>query len=97
MGAKTLRCRESFILPEESIYVMGTALEHQGMSHHSANESRLYIGSSRDHAFIISDRSEKDLLSRLTWQVWAGFLGGPALVAICAAIMFDRYFTTMKP
>ena len=97
MGAKTLRCRESFILPEEPIYVMGTALEHQGMSHHSANESRLYIGSSRDHAFIISDRSEKDLLSRLTWQVWAGLLGGPALVAICAAIMFDRYFTTMKP
>ena len=97
MGDKTLRCRESFILPDESIYVLGTALEHHGMSHHIANESRLYIGSSRDHVFIISDHSEKDLLSRLTWQMWAGLLGGPALAATCTAIIVDRYLTTLKP
>jgi Zn-finger nucleic acid-binding protein len=97
MGNKTLRCRESFILPDESIYVMGTALEHQGMSHNTANESRLYIGSSRDHAFIISDRSEKELLSRLTWQMWAGFIGGPMLVVSCAAIICDRYLTSVTP
>ena len=97
MGNKTLRCRESFILPDESIYVMGTALEHQGMSHNTANESRLYIGSSRDHVFIISDRSEKDLLSRLTWQMWAGFIGGPVLVITSAAIICDRYLTSVTP
>jgi hypothetical protein len=97
MGDKTLRCRESFILPDESIYVMGTALEHQGMGHHIANESRLYIGSSRDHAFIISDRSEKDLLSRLTWQMWAGFIGGPVLAATCAATICNRYLTSIAP
>jgi hypothetical protein len=97
MGNKTLRCRESFVLPDESVYVMGTALEHQGMNHHIANESRLYIGSSRDHAFIISDRSEKDLLSRLTWQMWAGFIGGPVLVVAGAAIICDRYLTSVTP
>jgi hypothetical protein len=97
MGTKTLRCRESFILPDESIYVMGTALEHHGMSHHIANESRLYIGSSRDHAFIISDRSEKDLLSQLTWQLWGDLLGGMVLSAACVAIIFDRYLTTVTP
>lgn len=90
IGSKTLRCREALILPEESLYVLGTALEHHGMSHHIANESRLYIGSSRDHAFIISDRSEKHLLSRLTWQMWAGFLGGLALIAGCAAMILDQ-------
>ncbi|HEX5646760.1 MAG TPA: GIDE domain-containing protein [Nitrospira sp.] len=95
MGDKTLRCRESFILPDESIYVLGTALEHHGMGHHTANESRLYIGSSRDHAFILSDRSEKDLLSRLTWEMWAGFIGGPVLATTSAAIIWDRYFTTV--
>ena len=95
MGNKTFRCRESFILPDESIYVLGTALEHPGMGHHSTNESRLYIGSSRDHAFIISDRSEKDLLSRLTWQMWAGLIGGPVLAATCAAILCDRYLTAV--
>jgi hypothetical protein len=97
MGSKTLRCRESFILPDGSVYVLGTAQEQQGMNHHSANESRLYIGNSRDQAFIISDRSEKDLLSRLTRQMWAGFIVGPALVAACAAVMFDRYLTTIRP
>jgi hypothetical protein len=97
MGDKTLRCRESFILPNESIYVMGTALEHPGMIHNTANESRLYIGSSRDHAFIISDRSEKDLVSQLTWQLWGGLLGGIALLAACVAIIFDRYLTTAMP
>ena len=95
MRDKTLRCRESFILPDESIYVLGTALKHQGMSHNTANESRLYIGSSRDHVFIISDRSEKDLLSRLTWQMWAGFIGGPVLVVTCAAIICNRYLTSV--
>ena len=95
MGSKTLRCRESLILPQESLYVLGTALEHHGMGHHIANESRLYIGSSRDHDFIISDRSEKHLLSRLSWQVWAGFLGGLALLAACVTMIVDRYLTTI--
>jgi len=90
MGDKTLQCREAFILPGESLYVLGTALEHHGMGHHIANESRLYIGSSRDHDFIISDRSEKHLLSQLTWQIWAGFLGGLALIAGCVAMVLDR-------
>ncbi len=89
MGSKTLRCREALIRQDESIYVLGTALAPHGMSHHIANESRLFIGDSRDHAFIISDRSEKDLLSRLTWQMWAGFLGGLVCVAACAALFLN--------
>ena len=91
MGNKTMRCRESVILPEESIYVLGTALEHQGMSHHITNESRLYIGNSRDHDFIISDRSEKELLSRLTWQMWCSFLAGLTLMATCAGMVLNRH------
>jgi hypothetical protein len=67
------------------------------MSHHIANESRLFIGNSRDHAFMISDRSEKDLLSRLTWQMWAGFLGGLVCVAACAALFLNRYVRTLDP
>lgn len=97
MGSKTLRCREALIRQGESIYVLGTALAPHGMSHHIANESRLFIGNSRDHAFIISDRSEKDLLSRLTWQMWAGFLGGLVCVAACAALFLNRYVRTLDP
>jgi Zn-finger nucleic acid-binding protein len=97
MGSKTLRCREARIRQDESVYVLGTALAPQGMSHHIANESRLFIGDSRDHAFIISDRSEKDLLSRLTWQMWAGFLGGLVCVAACAALFLNQYVRTIDP
>jgi len=97
IGNKTLRCRESLLLPNESIYVLGTALEHHGMSHHITNESRLYIGNGHDNAFIISDRSEKDLLSQLAWQMWAGFLGGIVLIVACAFIIFDQYLTTITP
>jgi len=84
--SKTLRCRETFILPEERIYVLGTAHEHHGATELVENSSRLYIGSSQDHEFIISDRSEKELLSRLGWQAFAYFAGGLTLIAICIIV-----------
>ena len=96
IGSKTLRCRESFIIPEEQVYVLGTAHEHQGARERVENSARMYIGSSRDHEFIISDRSEKDLLSRLRWQVLAFGVGGLTLAATCLIIIFKYYLTTMS-
>ena len=96
MGSKTLRCRESFILPEEPVYVLGTAHEHHGARECVENAARIYIGSSRDHKFIISDRSEKDLLSRLRWQVLALGVGGLTLAATCLIIIFKYYVTTVS-
>ena len=96
MGSKTLRCRESFILPEEQVYVLGTAHEHLGASARVENPARIYIGSSRDHEFIISDRSENDLLSRLRWQVLAYGAGGLALAATCLIVIFKYYLTTVS-
>ena len=96
VGSKTLRCRESFILPEEQVYVLGTAHEHHGAREHVENAARIYIGSSQDHEFIISDRSEKDLLSRLRWQVLAFVVGGLTLAASCLIIIFKYYVTTVS-
>jgi hypothetical protein len=96
MGSKTLRCREAFILPEERVYVLGTAYEHFGAKGHVENAARLYIGSSRDHEFIISDRSEKDVLSHLQWQVWVYGAGGLALAATCLIVIFQYYLTTIS-
>jgi len=96
IGIKTLRCRESFILPEEQVYVLGTAHEHQGARESVENSARLYIGSSRDHEFIISDRSENELLSRLRWQVLAFGVGGLTLAATCLSIIFKYYVTTVS-
>lgn len=96
MGSKTLRCRETFILPEERVYVLGTAHEHHGARELVENSSRMYIGSSRGHEFIISDRSEKELLSRLRWQVLAYFVGGLTLAATCVIIIFKYYLRTVS-
>ena len=95
-GGKTLRCRETFLQPEEQVYVLGTAHEHLGATELVENSARLYIGSSRDHEFIISDRSEKDLLSRLRWQVLAYEAGGLALTATCVIVIFKYYLTTVS-
>ncbi len=96
IGNKTLRCRETFIQPEEWVYVLGTAQEQPGAQELVENSARLYIGSSRDHEFIISDRSEKDLLSRLGWQVLAYGIGGLALAASCSIVIFTYYLTTVS-
>ena len=96
LGSNTLRCRESFIPPEMQVYVLGTAHEHRGATEHVENAARLYIGSHRDHAFIISDRSEKDLLSHLRWQMWAYAAGGLALTASCVTIFVKFYLTTIS-
>ncbi len=96
MGSKTLRCRESLILPEEQVYVLGTAHEHLGAREGVENLARIYIGSSRDHEFIISDRSEKALLSRLQWQMLAFWVGGLTLAATCLIIIFKYYLTTVS-
>ena len=94
-GEKTIRCSEASILPDETVYVLGTAQEHGGAADSTENSARLYIGSSRDHDFIISDRSEKELLSRLRWQVFAFLGGGPALAVLCLLLIFKTYGTAV--
>jgi Zn-finger nucleic acid-binding protein len=95
LGEKTIRCSEAFILPEETVYVLGTAQENRGAAESTENQARLYIGSNRDHHFIISDRSEKELLSTLRWQVFACLGGGPALAVLCLLLIFKTYGTAV--
>jgi hypothetical protein len=93
LGEKTIRCSEACILPEETVYVLGTAQENRAAAGSTDNSARLYIGSGRDNEFIISDRSERELLSRLRWQVLAFLGGGPALAVLCFVLMFKMLET----
>jgi Zn-finger nucleic acid-binding protein len=96
LGEKTIRCSEACILPEETVYVLGTAQENRGAADSAENSTRLYIGSSRDNEFIISDRSEKEMLSRLQWQVFAFLAGGPALAVLCLLLLFKTSVTAVQ-
>ena len=93
LGDKTIRCGETLILPDEPVYVMGTAQEHRSVADSTDYSAQLYIGSSRDDEFLISDRSEKELLAGLQWQLWASIGGGPALALLCLLLMFKLYGT----
>jgi len=95
-GEKTIRCSESCILPDETVYVLGTARENRGATDSAENSARLYLGSSKDHDFIISDRSEKDLLSRLRWQVFASLAGGPVLALFCLLLIYQTQGTVVR-
>lgn len=95
LGHRPLRCRETCILPDEQVYVLGTAREQDDAGNLVENASRLYIGSSLDHHFIISDRSETELVSRLEWQMWGAFLGGFVLSATCLTLIFRYYLRTI--
>ena len=96
LGSKTLRCRESFIPQDEQVYVLGTAHEQRDAKDHVENSARLYIGSSQDHMFIISDRTEKDLLSHIRWQVLGYEAVGVALAAFCLIVFVKYYLITMS-
>ncbi|MEP6890778.1 MAG: GIDE domain-containing protein, partial [Nitrospirota bacterium] len=95
LGNKTLRCRESFIPQGEQVYVLGTAHEQRDAGDLIENSVRLYIGNSQEHTFIISDRTEKDLLSQMRWQVLAHGAVGVALAAFCLTVFFTYYLTTV--
>jgi len=89
-----MRCSESYILPGEVIYVLGTAQDNP-LGHASFdNATRLYLGSSRDEPFIISDRSEQELLSQLGWKTKATLYGGPALTVACWYAILKFYLVT---
>ena len=81
LGARHYDAEKRSSCRKRQVYVLGTAHEQPGAKELIENSARLYIGSSRDQEFIISDRSEKDLLSQLRWQVLAYGIGGLALAA----------------
>jgi Zn-finger nucleic acid-binding protein len=89
LSSKILRCTERFILPAEQVYILGTAQE--GDQNKTANEARLFIGSHPDGTFLISDRSELDLVLKLRWQVLILLYGGPVLTAACVWGLLHSY------
>ena len=62
---------ESYLSPNENIYILGTADSYSGKAfiHQGQN----------DKNFIISTRSEKELLKAIRWQMIGGFAAGVAL------------------
>ncbi len=86
-GGHALRFKEWFLVPDEAVYVLGTA-HNTGQQDPS---SSVMIGKGESgQVFIISDESQTQLLSRLSWQAFLGVCGGAALSLATLAYMLFR-------
>lgn len=82
LGPRRIRCRERFIAPGSSLYVLGTAQENPAGSLDAVDTARVYIGAAPGgRPFLIADQSEHALLVRLRWIARLGMYGGPLLTA----------------
>ena len=72
---KSLRCEETYILPGDDLYVLGTATP--------SLTDQLVIGKSPEHDFVLSDQSEKQLVYSLERNYYLCTVGGAALVIGC--------------
>lgn len=88
---KQMRFMESSIVPGDKLYVMGTAgdnpLVEEATAKRGAEDVMIQKGRF-DKFYYISDKPEKEILSRLRWKSFAGIFGGIALIAGCMAVMF---------
>jgi E3 ubiquitin ligase len=91
LGTKTVRCHESCLLPGATVFVFGTAQENAGAGGGGDQASRVFIGLGNDSQFLISDRTEQDLIGRWRWQATALLCGGPALTLGCLFAILKWY------
>ncbi len=84
-----LRAHEIYILEDDPVYVLGDVKRNGTGS--EVNQENLVVTYSKDSFFIISDRSEKELLSHLGWWSFLKIVGGPILAIICLLILLTRF------
>lgn len=94
LESKVLRCSEGFILPHETIYLLGTA--QIGGQEQSQNGIGLVIGSSPNAPFLIADRNEGDLVHSMRRRLLALLVGGPALTAMCLWSLLKFYLAVAR-
>lgn len=79
---KTMRYRETIIVPDDTLYIMGTAGENPYQKETTANhvESLMIQKGTHEKQFYISDKSEKQMLTNLAFLTYG--LGGCGIAFI---------------
>lgn len=82
------RYTEYYVTPGEDIYVFGKAMERPSFQGSSRNEENIVINQD-DHTpmFMISDSSEKELVSSLKWKTYGGLIGGAIVSIVCFGLL----------
>lgn len=92
---KSLRCSESYVLPGDRIYVMGTACPQTGGEYSAQGADNLCLRKEGDSFFCISDESEKELRASLSRKMYFYLYGGPALTVCCLYFLIQFYFRSI--
>ena len=101
-GEKKLRFTEETILPGEIVYILGAARKRLAReeSFAASEIDADYPGELGDIAiarsetekiFIISDKSQKQLVNSFNWWVILGIFGGPILSVCCIWYLLVRF------
>lgn len=78
------RYTEYYVTPGEDVYVFGKAMERPSFEGSAQNEDNIVVNED-DHTpmFMISDSSEKELVSTMTWKTYGALIGGTILSIAC--------------
>ncbi|HIH24582.1 TPA: hypothetical protein HA251_06115 [Candidatus Woesearchaeota archaeon] len=90
LGAnKTMRYREHLLIDKQQVYVMGYAGKNPHVKSSAINADTIMIqNGDGDNVYMISTKSEKELLAWLRYMVFGGWIGGGALAIICLFLIF---------
>ena len=81
---RRLECEETYILPGDTVYVLGFAKSPlDGRAAIGDGAVPAVIAKEEGQYFCISDRDEKEVLMDLNVELFMGFYFGPVLTAVC--------------
>lgn len=89
---KQLRCTETYLCPGDAVYIMGNVAKNPLVEFTEKGSENLCIQKDPAPFFCISDKSEKDLLSSMGWQMYLFLYGGPILTVTCLFFLITYYF-----
>ena len=84
-----MRAHEIYIEEGDPIYVLGD-VKTNGIGS-EVNQENLIVSYTNNSFFIISDRSEKEVLSHFGWRSFLMITGGPIIAIICLLILLNRF------
>jgi hypothetical protein len=87
---KTMRYRETIIIPDDTLYIMGTAGENPFNKEAIANhvDSIMIQKGKYEKQYYISDKSEKQILKNLTILIYGMWALGIILIIVGAILFF---------
>ena len=74
-GKRKMRCRTTYLEPNDYLYIMGNARPLTEKEFGYGRGATAVIGYKKDSHFLISDKSEKDLIDKYGGQSWKVPLG----------------------